>query len=49
MEKMNKVMIPNGGEAVMAEYREQEVMEYRKIRLLKLFLLFFPKRKWLIN
>lgn len=30
MEKMNKVMIPNGGEAVMAEYREQEVMEYRK-------------------
>lgn len=29
MEKMNKVMIPNGEEAVMAEYKEQEVMEYR--------------------
>lgn len=29
MEKQNKVMIPNGSEAVMAEYREQEVMEYQ--------------------
>lgn len=29
MGKQNKVIIPNGGEAVMAEYREQEVMEYR--------------------
>lgn len=29
MEKQNKVIIPNGGEAVMAKYRDQEVMEYR--------------------
>ncbi|WP_217997858.1 ATP-binding protein [Alicyclobacillus acidiphilus] len=29
MEAMNKVLIPNGGEGVQAEYREQTVSDYR--------------------
>ncbi|MFT4413349.1 ATP-binding protein [Fredinandcohnia humi] len=45
MGKQNKVIIPNGGEAVMAEYKEQKVMEYRDNPLIEALPLIFSKEE----
>lgn len=45
MGKSNKVVIPNGGEAVMAEYKEQGVMEYRNNPLIEALPLIFSKEE----